>query len=275
MQTDTPAAGSHLRERTMEFISVTLREFIGTITLNHDRKRNALGRGLIHEVIKALNNLVEQKARVIVLRANRGAKVWSAGHDVRELPQPGHDPLSYDDPLERAIRAVQRCPAPVIAMLEGSVWGGACELALVCDMLIGTAATSFAITPARLGVPYNLTGILHVLNTLGTTLAREMFFTGQPVEAERAARLGVLNHLVPEAELEDFTYAMAGQIAQNSPISISVMKEQLQILGNALPLSPEAFERIQSLRRLVYNSKDYLEGQKAFLEKRKPVFKGE
>ena len=109
----------------MEFITVALSEFIGTITLNHDRRRNALGRGLISEVIKALNDLVDQQARVIVLRANKGARVWSAGHDVGELPQPGHDPLSYDDPLEQAIRAIQRCPAPVIAMLEGSVWGGA------------------------------------------------------------------------------------------------------------------------------------------------------
>jgi methylmalonyl-CoA decarboxylase len=259
----------------MAFITVALSEFIGTITLNHDRRRNALGRGLIKEVIKALNELVYQQARVIVLRANKGAKVWSAGHDVGELPQAGHDPLSYDDPLEQAIRAIQRCPVPVIAMLEGSVWGGACELAFVCDILIGTEATSFAITPARLGIPYNLTGILHVLNKLGLSLAREMFFTAQPVKAERAARLGVLNHLVPVAELEDFTYAMAGQIVRNSPISISVMKEQLHILGNALPLSPEAFERIQSLRRLVYNSQDYREGQKAFLEKRPPEFKGE
>jgi len=259
----------------MEFITVALSEFIGTITLNHDRRRNALGRGLISEVIKALNDLVDQRVRVIVLRANAGAQVWSAGHDISEFPQPGRDPLTYDDPLEQAIRAIQRCPAPVIAMLEGSVWGGACELAFVCDILIGTENTSFAITPARLGIPYNLTGILHVLNTLGLPLAREMFFTGQPVSGERAARFGVLNHLVPAAELEDFTYALAAQIAQNSPISISVIKEQLQILGNALPLSPEAFERIQALRRLVYNSQDYREGQKAFLEKRKPVFTGE
>ncbi len=259
----------------MEFITVDLSEFIGTITLNHDRRRNALGRGLISEMIKALNDLVDQQARVIVLRADKGAKVWSAGHDVGELPQAGHDPLSYDDPLEQAIRAIQRCPAPVIAMLEGSVWGGACELAFVCDILIGTEATSFAITPARLGIPYNLTGTLHVLNKLGMSLAREMFFTAQPVTGKRAVRLGILNHLVPVAELEDFTYAMAGQIAQNSPISISVIKEQLQILENALPLSPEAFERIQALRRLVYNSQDFLEGQKAFLEKRKPEFTGE
>ena len=259
----------------MKFITVALSDSIGTITLNHDRRRNALSRGLIKEVIKALHDLVHQQARVIVLRANAGAKVWSAGHDVSEFPQPGRDPLTYDDPLEQVIRAIQRCPAPVIAMLEGSVWGGACELVFVCDILIGTADTSFTITPARLGIPYNLTGILHVLNKLGMSLAREMFCTALPVSGERAARLGVLNHLVPAAELEGFTRAMAGKIAANSPISISVIKEQLQILGNALPLSPEVFERIQALRRLVYNSKDYLEGQKAFLEKRPPVFKGE
>ena len=174
----------------MEFITVALSEFIGTITLNHDRKRNALGRGLINEVIKALNDLVYQQARVIVLRANKGAKVWSAGHDVSEFPQPGRDPLSYDDPLEQAIRAIQRCPAPVIAMLEGSVWGGACELAFVCDILIGTENTSFAITPARLGIPYNLTGILHVLNKLGMSLAREMFFTAQPVSGRAGGPAG-------------------------------------------------------------------------------------
>ncbi len=259
----------------MKFIQVDFSEFIGTITLNHDRKRNALGRGLITELINALHDLTYEKARVIVLRANQGAKVWSAGHDIRELSKPGRDPLTYDDPLEQVIRAIQRCPAPVIAMLEGSVWGGACELALVCDILIGTDKTSFAITPARLGIPYNLTGILHALNTLGLPLAREMFFTGQAVSGERAVRCGLLNHLVPAAELEEFTYAMARQIAANSPISISVIKEQLQILANALPLSPEAFERIQALRRLVYNSKDYQEGQKAFREKRRPVFTGE
>ena len=78
----------------MKFITVAFSESIGTITLNHDRKRNALSRGLIHEVIKALNDLVYQQVRVIVLRANAGARVWSAGYDVSEFPQPGRDPLT-------------------------------------------------------------------------------------------------------------------------------------------------------------------------------------
>ncbi len=259
----------------MSLVLKDYHEFIGIITFNNDSKRNALSKALIKDLIQALNELIYEKIRVVVLRANSGAKVWSAGFDVTEFPQPGRDPLSYYDPLEQAIRAIQRCPAPVLAMIEGSVWGGACELAFMCDMLIGAPETSFAITPAKIGVPYNPTGVLHVLNTLGLPLAKEMFFTAQPISGKRAERIGILNHLVPVAELEEFTMNLARQIAANSPLSISVMKEQLRIMANALPLSPETFERIQALRRMVYDSQDYLEGQKAFLEKRKPVFKGE
>jgi methylmalonyl-CoA decarboxylase len=266
---------AHREESQVEFIVTERKEHIGSITLNHDRKRNALSKALIHELIAALNNMIHQRVRVVILRANKGAQVWSAGFDITELPLPGRDPLSYYDPLEQAIRAIQRCPAPVLAMIEGTVWGGACELAFVCDLLIGTPATSFAITPAKIGIPYNPSGILHIINILGLAMAKEMFFTAQPLNAERAFSLGLLNHLVPPEELEAFTLEIAAQIAANSPTSISVMKEQLRILGNALPLSPETFERIQGLRRLVYDSHDYLEGQKAFLEKRKPVFKGE
>jgi methylmalonyl-CoA decarboxylase len=106
-------------------------------------------------------------------------------------------------------------------------------------------------------------------------MTREMFFTARPIDADRAMQVGILNHLVPTDQLDAFTYAMAAQITENSPLAIAVIKEQLRLLGNSHPLSPETFERIQGLRRKAYDSADYLEGKQAFLEKRKPVFRGE
>ena len=248
---------------------------VGTITFNHDAHRNALSKLLIEEFLAALQSLSDAKVRAVVLRAHPGTAVWSAGHDLRELPKSGADPLAYSDPVERVIRAIEHFPAPVLGMIDGGVWGGAFELAIVCDLLVGTRNASFAITPAKIGVPYNCSGLIHFINALGMNTVKEMFFTARPINAERALSLGILNHLVDVADLERVTYELARAIAANSPLSIGVVKEQLRILGNAHPLSPETFERIQGLRQFVFDSHDYAEGTTAILEKRKPVFTGE
>jgi len=248
---------------------------IGTVTLNHAAKHNALSRALIDELVAVLDQLHAEKARAIVLRAAPGAAVWSAGHDVRELPEPGRDPLSYYDSLLTGIRKIQYLPVPVIAMIEGAVWGGACDLAMSCDILIGAPNASFTMTPAKIGVPYNASGILHFMNILPVNIVREMFFTARPMPAEQARNLGVLNHLVPADQLEGFTFEMAAQIARNSPLSIAAIKEQVRLLASAHPLSPVMFEHIQGLRQLVFDSGDYAEGIRAFWDKRPAVFTGQ
>ena len=258
----------------MSPIQTQLQNNIGTITMNNPERRNTLSSTAVDEILQALEVLEKGKARVIILRAQAGASVWSAGHDVSELPQAGRDPLSYNDPLVTVLRSIQECPLPVIAMIEGGVWGGACDLALSCDILIGSPSASFTMTPAKIGVPYNASGILHFLGIMGINIAKEMFFSAQSLSAERAEKLGILNHLVPVSDLERFTGDLAEKIAANSPLSIRVIKEQIRLLSNAHPLSPHTFERVQGLRRLVYDSNDYAEGINAFFEKRKAVFQG-
>jgi methylmalonyl-CoA decarboxylase len=258
----------------MDLIKVDVQDQIGTITLNHAAKRNCLSRQMLDELLATVQDFEARKLRVVIIRAQAGAKVWSAGLAIDELPHPGRDPLSYYDPLEKLLRTLQHLPAPVLAMIEGGVWGGACDMAFVCDMLLGAPNATFAITPAKIGVPYNVSGVMHFINIVGLHITKELFFTGQPMNATRAYDLGILNHLLPAENLESFTYELAAGIARNAPLAIAAIKEQLRLLGNSHPMNPETFERIQGLRRQVYDSQDYLEGTRAFLEKRPPVFQG-
>src|SRR4051812_4948976 len=108
-------------------------ESVGTITLDHERRRNALSHALVEEVIAALRSFQEAKVRVVILRAKAGAKGFSAGHDIGELPESRRDPLGWDDPLRQLVREIENFPGPVIAMVEGGVWGGATQAFFGCD----------------------------------------------------------------------------------------------------------------------------------------------
>jgi len=258
----------------MSLVLTAVDGFVGTITLNQPEKRNALSEPLVRGIIAALQDFRARKLRVAILRAQPGARVWSAGHDVGELPEGRRDPLGWDDPLRNLVREIETFPAPVIAMIEGTVWGGASETVFACDLIVAAPEATFAVTPAKLGVPYNVSGMMTFLNAASIRIVKELTFTAKPMTAERAERLGVVNYVVPVAELDSFTYGLARDIAALAPLSIAVMKEQLRVLSGAHPVSPRGFERVQGLRRVVYDSHDYQEGIRAFKEKRPPVFTG-
>lgn len=262
-------------DRAMDMTRFEMDGGTAIITMANQAKRNVLSESMIDGIMDGLDKATEAKARVVILRAEPGCKVWSAGHDVTELPAAHRDPLGWSDPLRVVIRAVEEFPAPVIALIEGGVWGGACEMALACDIVVATPDSTFALTPAKLGIPYNISGLLTFMNVTGIHVVREMAFTARPITAQRAQALGIVNHIRGADEIGHYCTLMARDIEKLAPLAIAVMKEEMRVLASAHSITPRMFERVQGLRRKVYDSHDYQEGVRAFQEKRPPNFIGE
>ena len=256
----------------MSLIQTRDSENVATIAFDNYAKRNALSAVLIAETMAALDQFHAKGIRAVVLRSASNEKVWSAGHDVDELPKADIDPLPYSDPLQQLLRAVKAFPAPVIGMVHGSVWGGACDLIMSCDLVYGDETCTFAITPAILGLPYNAAGLLNFLNRVPMAIAKEMFFSAEPISAQRAEQVNIINQLVPQADLEEHVYRLARTIASRSPQAITAAKEAMHVLSEAIAINPSTYERLHGLRRDVYFGPDYREGIQAFMEKRPAKF---
>ncbi len=258
----------------MQFIKEAIQDNIGILTLDNDRKSNSLNLQMLDEIVECMDGFKEKGVRVVIIRSNEGAKVWCAGLRIDQLPEPGKDPVPFEYSLEKALQSVESFPGAVIAMIEGSVWGGGCELAFACDILIGSPQSTFAITPAKIGAPYNPNQVNRVLQRVGSNIAMQMFFTAETIGAKRAQELGILNHIAGTDELEDFTMAIARKITGNAPLSISLIKSQIHQLAYKTVEQLTNDKMSRSAIEKVYRSKDFEEGKRAFIEKRKPEFKG-
>lgn len=251
--------------------SIAYDDQVAVISMAAPGKRNVLSLAMIGELSRAFDQT--RVARAIVLRSVAGADVWCAGFDIGALSL-GFDPLAQGGELQELFRRIQDHPAPVIAMVHGSAWGGGTDLALRCDIVIGDPTCTLAFTPARLGLPYDADGLLNVVMRAGPAVALEMFSTADPVPAQRALGLGLLNHLVQEADLEPFTLAMARRIASNAPLSVTSAKQQIRALAAAIALSSATAQRFAEGRQRALYSHDLDEGLAAFRARRPPDFQG-
>ncbi len=245
---------------------------IGVAVMNSPHQANCLSSELVSGILNAFDEFEKQAVRVVVLRAYPKAKVWSAGHDMKEIPLDGQDPITWNVAFEQLLHRVRSFPVPIIGMIEGTVWGGACDLAMTCDMLVGTSSAAFAITPAKIGLPYNAAGLTHFLGVLPLHVIKGMLYTADQLSAEEALRFGLLNRLVDSQDLETTTFEIAETIASRAPKVVRLLKAELRKLTSGPALNPDDFEEIQQLRREAYRSKDFAEGVNAFFQKRVPQF---
>ena len=265
-----------MEQEKNSLVSVSIKDRVCFIEMQNPKRLNCLSEEMCRDLVRALDEGYRRECVAIVIKAQCSHGVWSAGHDIRELPQDGSDPLAYDVPMERMLHKIQEVAIPVIACVDGTVWGGACDLCLSCDMIIASDNATFAITPAKIGIPYNASGLLHFINQLGLNKAREMFFLATPIEANDALNVGLINRVAPREELDTVLEEhFLVPLRRNSVLSISAIKRQFRILSKSSAVIPsESFERINAYRTWVYQGADYLEGIHAFLEKRDPQFTG-
>jgi enoyl-CoA hydratase len=249
---------------------------IRTITFNRPEQRNALppeGWAGLRDRLAEI--AADPTARVVVLRG-AGGRAFSSGYDIgalEELARHGIVLSTPDDPFEHALAAVIEHPLPTIAMVAGVAVGGGCTLAAGCDLRLAAGSARFGMPPARLGVLYSPNELKPFLDLLGPGRTRLLFYSGRIVGAHRARELGLVEEVLPDDELETYTYALADEIAANAPLSVRGTKRILRhMLGAAAP--SEAAEEIDATIRQVNTSADLHEGMRAFLEKRRPEFRG-
>jgi enoyl-CoA hydratase/carnithine racemase len=182
--------------------------------------------------------------------------------------------LRDGNPLQLGLESVKNFPYPTIAMLNGHCFGGAVHLAMCCDLRVGADDIAVGIPPARLGVVYPHEGLAQVAQVLGMARAREVFFTGRSYRGADLREIGLVDRLVPRSELEAAAYGLAEEIAGNAPLALKGMKRILNLIEASATLSGDARREAEALFAAALQSDDAKEGQKAFIEKRKPSFTG-
>lgn len=251
---------------------------ICTISFNRPEKRNALSPLLLFQLTDTIEQLKKEgEIRCLILRG-AGDKAFSSGYDISAIPTNPTpemaEALRVKNPFQTALQAVIDFPYPVIAMIKGPALGAACELAVACDLRIAAEDSRFGIPPAKLGLVYSWSGIMRLINVIGVGYTKEIFFTGRTFDAARAREMGLVNHVVPVDQFDSFTYAMAEEISENAPLSLTGMKTVFRKCEKCQKLDPQDALEIETLRQQALNSEDSKEAQRAFKEKRKPVFHG-
>ncbi|MCD9185695.1 MAG: enoyl-CoA hydratase/isomerase family protein [Pyrinomonadaceae bacterium] len=255
-----------------ETITVEKRESVAVLTINRPDKLNSLNYNVHAESVAALDELRKDDAVRVVVITGAGQKSFVAGADISEFE--GKTPVTQRNVFqERTLfNSVDTFPKPVIAMINGFCLGGGNELALACDIRVCSENARFAQPEINLGIICGGGGTQRLTRLIGEGRAMEMILTGDMIDAQKALNYGLVNYVFPLEELEAETMKLANKIAEKAPIALQMSKEAVKFASRSN--LDEGLRREVDLFAICFSTEDKQEGVSAFLEKRKPEFKG-
>ena len=248
---------------------------IGWIIFNNPEKRNAMSMAMTAAMGEALDDYSHDHAIRVVILKGAGDKAFISGADISEFKDKratADAAEAYNEVSNRANAALRNCPKPTIAMIRGFCMGGGMGTAVACDLRIASDDSRFGVPAARLGVGYRYERLSQLENLVGPSFTAEIFYTGRQFTAPEALTMGLINRMLPVAELEKYVLDYATTIAGNAPLTIAAVKRSVIEMAK-----DESGRDVDLCNRMVdhcFASKDYIEGRDAFIEKRKPVFQG-
>ena len=248
---------------------------IGWIVFNNPARHNAVSLEMWESLAMVLKAYADDpEVRVIILKGE-GEKAFVAGADISQFKEKRSSPEAvqhYNKTADDAARALRGATKPTVAMIRGYCIGGGTGIAVSCDIRIAAEDAKFGVPAAKLGLGYRFEGIRRLVDVVGPSFAAEIFYTGRQFNAQEAVQMGLVNRVVPAADLERYTLEYAQTIANNAPLTIAAVKRAL--LEYAKDPNERDLGLCQKMVDDCYASDDYKEGQTAFMEKRKPVFQG-
>tara|TARA_B100000989_G_C19519700_1_gene463539 strand:- start:92 stop:877 length:786 start_codon:yes stop_codon:yes gene_type:complete len=258
-----------------EFLQTKISGHCVHLVLNNPEKRNAVNLAMWRGLYKKFKAFADDSRIRVVIISGAGDKAFSAGADISEFAMVRatlKDRQNYEGAVQNAFKALRDLPQITIAMIDGVTIGGGAEIAMECDILVASERSRFGITPAKLGIGYNATDLERLVKHLGAKAALEILATGKLYSATEALNLGWVRSVVAADELENEVFSLAGTIADNAPLTVKAAK--LMVKEVLKPPEKRDHKYCTALVDACYESADCNEGQKAFSEKRKPVFRG-
>jgi len=248
---------------------------VGYVVFNNPERHNAMSLEMWAETGRIMDEFKNDDALRVVVLTGAGTKAFVSGADISRFgsERATEEAVAhYNETVEKASLALYSYPKPTIAMIRGYCIGGGLGIAMCCDLRIAADHSTFAVPAAKLGLGYGHSGVKRLMDVVGPSFTKEIFYTARQFKADEAVTMGLINRVVGDAELESYVKKYAETIAGNAPLTIKALKTVVQEL-----VKDESKRDVKAMEATVnacFKSKDYIEGRNAFMEKRKPVFTG-